>query len=64
MRLKHLDQEINSLKAVVAERDLEIELMKGIVGKSGERTDSTGAGPICDWSTHQAKAILNVALSR
>ena len=32
-RLKQLEQESNQLKKIVAERDLEIEVMKEIAGK-------------------------------
>jgi putative transposase len=39
-RLKHLEQENARLKKPVAERDLEIEVMKEINAKNGERAGS------------------------
>jgi putative transposase len=45
-RLGTLETENARLKKVVAERDLEIEVMKEVAAKNGERTRSPGAGPV------------------
>ena len=47
-RLKALETENSRLKKLVAERDLEIEVMKEIAAKNGERTGSPGANPFCN----------------
>ena len=46
-RLKQLEQENSRLKKILAERNLEIDVMKEIFVKSGERASSAGAGPQC-----------------
>ena len=46
-RLKQLAQENARLKKLVAERDLEIEIMKEIAAKNGERPGAAGAGVVC-----------------
>jgi putative transposase len=43
-RLKQLEQENARLKKLVAERDLEIEVMKEIAAKRGERAGPSRAG--------------------
>lgn len=60
-RLKQLEQENNRLKKSVAERVLEIEVMKEIAVKSGERKDPSGEGPICDWSGRDSRTSLYAA---
>jgi putative transposase len=47
-RLKVLETENSRLKKLVAERDLEIEVMKEIAAKNGERTGSPGTNPFCN----------------
>ena len=47
-RLKTLESENTRLKKLVAERDLEIEVMKEIAAKNGERTGSPGTNPFCN----------------
>jgi putative transposase len=46
-RLRELEQENARLKKMVADRDLEIDVMKEIAAKNGERAGSTRAGPVC-----------------
>ena len=45
-RLRVLEQENGRLKKRVAERDLEIEVMKEVAAKNGERDRSTAAGRV------------------
>jgi putative transposase len=45
-RRRTLEQENSRLKKLVAERDLEIEVMKEIAAKNGERVRSTAAGRV------------------
>src|SRR3954469_14241277 len=45
-RLKTLEAENNRLKKLVAERDLEIEVMKEIAAKNGERASASAAGRV------------------
>src|SRR4051812_11232513 len=45
-RLKVLEAENGRLKRLVAERDLEIEVMKEIAAKDGERARSAAAGRV------------------
>jgi putative transposase len=47
-RLKQLEQENARLKKMLAERDLELDVMKEINAKSGERTRPTPAGRLCE----------------
>ena len=47
-RLKQLEQENGRLKKLVAERDLEIESMKEIAAKIGERAGPSSAGGLRD----------------
>jgi len=47
-RLKRLEQENAWLKKLVAERDLEIEVMKEIAAKNGERAGPSRAGGLRD----------------
>ena len=47
-RLRELEAENARLKKMVAERDLEIDVMKEIAKKSGERPGSPAAGDVCD----------------
>ena len=49
-RLKALEVENNRLKKLVAERDLEIEVMKEISAKNGERTGTPRASPLCHFA--------------
>ena len=47
-RLRQLEQENGKLKKLVAERDLEIDVMKEVAAKkNGERVRSTEAGRVC-----------------
>ncbi len=46
--LKHLEAENARLKKLVAERDLEIEMMKEINAKNGERAGSPLPSWVCD----------------
>jgi putative transposase len=58
-RLKQLEQENYRLKKIVAERDLEIEVMRAeLRQKSGERADALGASPVCHWAGCYAKTSL------
>ena len=43
-RLRELEQENARLKKLLAERDLELDVMKEIAAKNGERTRSSPAG--------------------
>lgn len=47
-RLKQLEQENARLKKMLAERDLELDVMKEINAKSGERARPTPAGHLCE----------------
>jgi putative transposase len=49
-RLKQLQQGNNRLKKILAERDLEIELMKEIAAKNGKRTGAYRASSVCHGS--------------
>jgi putative transposase len=53
-RLKQLEQEDARLKKLVAERDLEIEVMKEIAVKNSERAGPSRAGGL--WATPRAVA--------
>ena len=46
-RLRELEQENARLNHLVAERDLEIDVMREIAQKSGERRSSAQIGPPC-----------------
>jgi putative transposase len=46
-RLKQLEPENAPLKKLVAERDLEIEVMKEIAAKNGRRAGPSRAGGVC-----------------
>lgn len=58
-RLKQLEQENARLKKLVAERDLEIEVMKEIAAKNGERAGPPGSGDVCDAPWRVAAAGLH-----
>ena len=58
-RLKQLESENARLKKLVAERDLEIEVMKEINAKNGERAGSPIASCVCDGSRAVAAAGLH-----
>jgi putative transposase len=45
-RLKQLEQENAQLKKLLAERDLEVEVMKEIAAKNGEHVDTPPAGGV------------------
>ncbi len=47
-RLKDLERENARLKKLLAERDLEIEVMKEVNAKKGKRTRASGASTVCD----------------
>ncbi len=46
-RLKQLEQENGRLKKLVAERDLELDVMKEIAAKNGECTGPPGRSGVC-----------------
>jgi hypothetical protein len=54
-RLRNLEQENTRLKKILAERDLEIEVMKEITDKSGERTGSIDPSSVMQSSARSAK---------
>jgi putative transposase len=58
-RLKQLEAENARLKKLVAERDLEIEVMKEINAKNGERAGSPIPGGVCDGPRAIAAAGLH-----
>lgn len=60
-RLKQLEQENARLKKLVAERDLEIEVMKEIAAKNGRRAGLSRAGGICRVPWRVATTVLHVA---
>jgi len=45
-RLKRLERENARLKALIAERDLEIEVLREINAKNGERGGPAGSSPV------------------
>src|SRR5271170_4773056 len=57
-RLKQLEQENARLKKLVAERDLEIEVMKEIAVKNGERAGPPRSGGVCDAPGPVAATVL------
>ena len=58
-RLRQLEAENAKLKKLVAERDLEIEVMKEIAAKNGERAGSPGWGQVRDGHGAVAAAGLH-----
>ncbi len=58
-RLKQLEQENARLKKLVAERDLEIEVMKEIAVENGERPGPSRTGGICDAPGPVAATVLH-----
>ena len=58
-RLKQLEAENARLKKLVVERDLEIEVMKEIAQKSGERAGPPRGGNLCDGPRPVAAAGLH-----
>ena len=58
-RLKQFEHAHARLKKLVAERDLEIEVMKEIAAKDGERAGPPGAGDACDALWRVAAAGLH-----
>jgi putative transposase len=56
--LKGLEVENSRLKKILAEQDLQIDILKEINEKSGERTDSAPAG----YPRHQARVIHSKGL--
>ena len=63
-RLKQLEHENARLKKLVAERDLEIEVMKEINAKNGERAGSPWPGGLRDGPRPVATAGLHAGPSR
>ena len=59
-RLKALEVENARLKKLLAERDLEIEVMKEIAAKNGERAGSPGPSEIRDGQGIVAEAGLGL----
>jgi putative transposase len=57
-RLKRLERENARLKALIAERDLEIEVLREIHAKKGEPGGATRSGPLCG----QPAALLPTSL--
>src|SRR4051812_29729951 len=65
-RLRHLEQENGRLKKMVADRDLEIDVLKEITRTNGRRTRAPAAGRVCSTrglSGRRACALLSVARS-
>ena len=62
-RPKQLEQENARLKKLVAERDLEIEVMKEIAAKNGERAGPSGAGGLRDAPRTVAAPVVRVPYS-
>jgi putative transposase len=60
-RLKQLEQENARLKKLVAERDLEIEVMKEIAAKNGERAGPSRAGGVCKAPRAIATQVVHAA---
>lgn len=60
-QLRTLQQENARLKKLLAERDLEIEVMKEITEKSGERARAARTGPCDDRAWHQPAACVRIA---
>jgi len=65
-RLRQLEQENARLKKLVAERDLELEVMKEISAKNGKRAGSPAAGGLRaqprDFGTASLCAVVGIAL--
>ena len=61
-RLRELEQENARLKRIVAERDLEIDVMKAIAKKSGECGGETRLGGLCEEARTLDSALVRAAL--
>jgi putative transposase len=62
-RLKQLEQENARLKELVAERDLEIELMKEIAAKNDRSAGPSRAGGVCNAPRAVATPVVHAAAS-
>jgi putative transposase len=60
-RLKQLEQENARQKKLVAERDLEIEVMKEIAAKNGRRAGPSRAGGVCETPRVVATPVVHTA---
>jgi putative transposase len=49
-RLRQIESENAQLKKPLAERDLEIEVMKEIAAKNGRRARASVSGDLCSWT--------------
>ena len=63
-RLRQLEVENGRLKKLVAERDLEIEVMKEVAAKNGERAGSPAASGVWPGAWPLGAAGLHAVLSR
>jgi len=61
-RLRELEAENARLKKMVAERDLEIDVMKEVAKKRGEREGSKRRGGICDEARPITASSLSIAV--
>ena len=61
-RLRYLEAENSRLKKLVAERDLEIEVMKEVVAKNGERAGSPTASGVWPGAGSVGAASLHAVL--
>jgi hypothetical protein len=65
--LRQLEQENAKLKRLLAERDLEIDVMKEVAAKNGERAGASSAGGVRARTQRVAEtacALMSVARSR
>jgi putative transposase len=62
-RLRQLEAENARLKKLVAERDLEIEVMKEVAAKNGERAGPSAASGLCPGAWSLGAAGLHAVFS-
>ncbi len=58
-RLKTLEAESARLRKLLVDRELEIEVMKEINRKGGDRASASGTGPLRDWSWDGSTTCLH-----
>src|SRR6266705_3543660 len=63
-RLRQLEQENGRLKKMVADRDLEIDVLKEITRKNGRRTRASAAGRVCTITRSVGPQRVRLALGR
>ena len=63
-RLRQLEQENGRLKKMVADRDLEIDVLKEITRKNGRRTRAPAAGRVCTCTRSVGSPRVRLALRR